>query len=150
MSEIGLDAVRNERRCAGKKSRLANPAPRSRLAARGRSFSWTDGWFRGGAEVDDWAFGLTDRARRPKPALSAVELSIREDPPSIRTSRDRSCPSPFVSYNGARTIRECLEGLRRLEYPNYEVIVVNDGSTDATAASAGEYDVRLINTDQTV
>src|SRR5256886_10764453 len=48
--------------------------------------------------------------------------------------------------NGARTIRDSLEGLRRLEYPNYEVILVDDGSTDDTAAIAGQYDVRLIRT----
>src|SRR5205814_2911897 len=33
-------------------------------------FSWTDEWHRGGADVDDWAFGLTDGERRPKPALA--------------------------------------------------------------------------------
>ena len=99
--------------------------------------------------MDDWAFALTDRARCPKPALSVVERAFEKIPFYPDLSR------PYLSvvvcsYNGARTIRECLEGLRRLEYPNYEVIVVNDGSTDATAAIAGEYDVRLINTDQKV
>ena len=51
------------------------------------------------------------------------------------------------AYNGSRTIRECLEGLMRLDYPDYEVIVVNDGSTDGTADIVGEFDVRLINID---
>jgi glycosyltransferase involved in cell wall biosynthesis len=51
------------------------------------------------------------------------------------------------SYNGARTIRDCLEGLLRLEYPNYEVIVVDDGSTDTTAAIAREYSFRVISTE---
>ena len=36
-------------------------------------FSWTDEWYRAGAEVDDWAFGLADRQRRPKRALRAVQ-----------------------------------------------------------------------------
>src|SRR5262249_7397729 len=31
--------------------------------------------------------------------------------------------------------RMLLEGLKRVEYPNFEVIVIEDGSTDATAAS---------------
>ena len=40
------------------------------------------------------------------------------------------------SYNGERTIRDCLQGLRKLDYPNYEVIVVNDGSKDRTETIA--------------
>src|SRR2546422_5503476 len=34
------------------------------------------------------------------------------------------------TFNGSRTIRECLEGIGELRYPNYETIVVDDGSTD--------------------
>ena len=49
------------------------------------------------------------------------------------------------SYNGQRTIRQTLETVTALDYPRYEVIVVNDGSTDSTAAIASEFpDVRLI------
>jgi GT2 family glycosyltransferase len=40
-----------------------------------------------------------------------------------------------------------MEGLRRLRYPDFEVIVVNDGSSDRTPAIVGEYDVRLISTE---
>jgi len=147
MSEIGLDALRNGDDMQAKSLDWQIRTTFSAGCAGAIIFSWTDEWFRGGADVDDWAFGLTDRARRPKPSLSAVERAFAEVPfyPDLL--------KPYLSvivcsYNGARTIRECLEGLRRLEYPNYEVIVVNDGSTDATAAIAGEYDVRLINTDQ--
>src|SRR5207245_2299668 len=61
-------------------------------------------------------------------------------------------PWPRVSvvvctYNGSRTIRDCLEGLARLDYPNYEVIVVDDGSSDATPAIAAQYACRLIRTE---
>src|SRR5205823_12899048 len=49
--------------------------------------------------------------------------------------------------NGARTIRDSMEALQKLEYPNYEVIVVDDGSKDATAAIASEYDCRVIRTE---
>lgn len=39
-----------------------------------------------------------------------------------------------ASYNGERTLKACLESLERLNYPDYEVILVDDGSTDATAS----------------
>ena len=51
------------------------------------------------------------------------------------------------SYNGGRTLGDCLEALCQIDYPDYEVIVVDDGSTDATPAVASEYDVRLIRTE---
>ena len=44
-------------------------------------FAWTDEWYRGGQDIDDWEFGLTDRQRRPKPALAAA----REAYPSGET-----------------------------------------------------------------
>jgi glycosyltransferase involved in cell wall biosynthesis len=47
-------------------------------------------------------------------------------------------------YDGGGTIRNCLESLVKLDYPNYEVIVVNDGSTDETEAIVKDYDFRLI------
>ena len=37
-----------------------------------------------------------------------------------------------ASYNGARTLKLCLESLQRLNYPDYEIILVDDGSTDET------------------
>jgi len=109
-------------------------------------FAWTDEWYRQGHDVEAWAFGLTHADRSPKPALDAVRKAFAElpFPPSL--------PWPRISvvvctYNGARTIRDCLEGLERVAYPDYEVIVVDDGSTDATAAIARQYDCRLIRTE---
>lgn len=109
-------------------------------------FSWTDEWHRGGFDIDDWAFGVTDRNRRPKPSL----LSIRKAFSEVPFAPDLPWPSISVvvcSYNGSRTIRGCLEGLRKLEYPNYEVIVVNDGSRDNTGEIAKEYGFRVITTE---
>src|SRR5205085_10877477 len=55
------------------------------------------------------------------------------------------------TFNGAGTIRECLDGLASLDYPDYEVIVVNDGSWDRTAgiveAFVDLHGFRLISTD---
>jgi len=45
---------------------------------------------------------------------------------------------PFVSiivanYNGKDVIKSCLQSLERLNYPSYEIIVVDDASTDNSA-----------------
>jgi O-antigen biosynthesis protein len=109
-------------------------------------FAWTDEWYRGGYDIEDWDFGLTDRRRRPKPALQAVRNAFAEVP----FPKDLPWPRISVvvcSYNGARTIQDCFEGLVRLEYPNFEVIVVDDGSTDATSAITLQYGFRLVSTE---
>src|SRR5207248_9968185 len=51
------------------------------------------------------------------------------------------------TFNGSRTLSECLGSFLWLEYPNYEVIVVNDGSTDATAKIAHSYGFRVRTTE---
>ncbi|MGI8605112.1 MAG: glycosyltransferase [Verrucomicrobiales bacterium] len=142
MSEVGFDALRNGE---DKQARVLDWQTRTAFRAGCAGaiiFSWTDEWYRG-AFITDWAFGLTDFERRPKPALTAVQTAFAETP----FPRARETPRFSIvicTYNGAATIRETLEGVRRLAYPNYEVIVVDDGSTDATAAMVAEFDVRLI------
>ena len=108
-------------------------------------FAWTDEWHRGGDDVEDWDFGLTDRRRRPKPALASVRNALAELP-FPQGSRGPSISVVVCSYNGSRTIRACLDGLRRLEYPDFEVIVVDDGSTDMTASIAHEYPFQVVRT----
>lgn len=109
-------------------------------------YSWTDEWHRGGNEIQDWDFGLTGRDRRPKLALATIRKTMGEVP-FPRESRWPRISVVVCSYNGARTIRECFEGLLKLDYPDFEVIVVNDGSTDETAAIAQGYGFRVISTE---
>ncbi len=147
IAELGLDSRRNGEQ---KQAQVLDWQIRTTFAAGCAGafvFAWTDEWYRGGYDIDDWDFGLTDRQRRAKPALTAVRQAFAGVPLPLHPDL------PFISvvvcsYNGARTIRECLEGLVKLEYPHYEVIVVNDGSTDLTAEIAHEYDVRLISIPQ--
>lgn len=49
-------------------------------------------------------------------------------------------------YNSAKTIRECLESIITQSFPDFEVIIVNDGSTDETTEivkSFSENDPRI-------
>ena len=107
-------------------------------------YGWTDEWGIFGTDVTGWSFGLTDHGRRPKKSLETVSKLYRGD---LYDSRKK--PWPMVSvvvccYNSATTIDECLKSLGRLQYPNYEVIVVDDGCKDNTAEIAQRHDVRLI------
>ena len=112
-------------------------------------FSWTDDWYAfSGAEgfqVDDWAFGLVDRSRRKKPAFWAVKNFYDGLlPPAL--PRYPKVSVIVCAYNGERTMDHCLDSLETLNYPNYEVVVVNDGSTDRTREIAERYAyIRLIN-----
>src|SRR5437667_372615 len=146
MAEMGLDSYRNgetvQAQTLGWQLRTAYSGGCAGLFV----YAWTDEWFRGGAEVEDWKFGLTDRNRQPKPALAAVRMAFGEVPFALHIPWPR-VSVVICSYNGARTIRDSLEGLQKLEYPNYEVIVVDDGSKDGTAAIAGEYHCRVIRTE---
>jgi glycosyltransferase involved in cell wall biosynthesis len=43
------------------------------------------------------------------------------------------------AYNAERTMDPCLASLERLSYPDYEVVVIDDGSTDRTLEIAQRY-----------
>src|SRR5262245_11078961 len=145
MSEIGLDSRRHG---LAAQARVLDWQVRTTFAAGcvgAFIFAWTDEWYRAGADVDDWEFGLTDRERRPKPSMAAVREAMAEVPFPKRLNWPR-ISVVVCTYNGAATIRDCLEGLLRIEYPDFEVIVVNDGSADGTPAIVREYGFRLIST----
>ena len=109
-------------------------------------FAWTDEWHRGEEEVTGWDFGLTTRDRRPKPALESVRRAFAE-PRTPRRARWPRVSVVVCVYNGEKTLADCLEGTARLDYPDFEVIVVDDGSTDQSARIASGFDVRLIRTE---
>jgi GT2 family glycosyltransferase len=104
------------------------------------AFAWTDEWWRGGRAIDDWAFGLVDAERRPKPVLQSVADVFSSVPFPATEPRSRPRVSVVVcAYNAAETLHECLTSLERLAYPDFEVIVVNDGSRDGTGAIARQH-----------
>lgn len=107
-------------------------------------FSWTDEWFTDGLDVTDWAFGIVKADRTPKLAYRALQPLLEGPgrPLHQRFSPTHSLPRVSVivcSYNGARTLRPCLESLEDLHYPDYEIILVDDGSTDGTQAIARDF-----------
>jgi O-antigen biosynthesis protein len=103
-------------------------------------FSYTDDWFTGGHRIDNWAFGVTDRDRNEKPAARALSRTWS----CVVSAGDRLWPKVSVvvcSYNGAATLEKCLQSLVCLDYPNLEVILVDDGSTDHTPEIAARFPV---------
>jgi GT2 family glycosyltransferase len=101
-------------------------------------FAWTDEWWVGDAAVDGWHFGLTRADRSPRPALGVAQKW------NGRTVRDIDFAWPTVSvvicaYNAAATIDECLRHTCALDYPGLDIVVVDDGSTDETAAIVGRH-----------
>jgi GT2 family glycosyltransferase len=144
LTELGLDSMRHGELAQAQALDWQIRATFEAGAAGAVVFSWTDEWFRAGSQVDDWAFGITDLNRNPKPAAHTLRKAFDETP--FGPAADWPKISVIVcTCNGARTLRQCLDGLTSLDYPNYEVIVVNDGSTDDTASISSEFPVRLIN-----
>lgn len=138
LTELGLDS-----RGAGVAAQAASVAAQLRTAfaagcAGAFVFSWTDELHRGGEAVTDGDFGLVDRDRRPKPALLATKRAFEAVPVALED--DAPAVSVVVCvFNAEAAIRECLEGVLALDYPRFEVIVVDDGSTDSTASIAAEF-----------
>jgi O-antigen biosynthesis protein len=145
MTELGLDSQRNGEHVQARMLEWQVHTAFAAGCAGTFVFAWTDEWYRGNEEVLDWDFGITARDRRPKLALEAVVRAFAEVP--VAQQRAPRISVVVCTYNGARTIRGTLEGLSSLPYPDYEVIVVDDGSTDDTAEIAQAYDVRLVRTE---
>jgi GT2 family glycosyltransferase len=155
LAEVGLDSRSHGEQ---KQARMLDWQIRSAFeagCAGGFVFAWTDEWYvsylssegtaTGGLEIDDWDFGLTRRDRNPKPALQEVRDAFAQAP----FGPDPTWPRISVvicTHNGSRTLPFCLRGLSELEYPDFEVIVVDDGSTDASAEIAKAFGFQVIST----
>jgi O-antigen biosynthesis protein len=142
LTELGLDSGGGEDRQADSLDWQMRGAMELGLAGT-TVFSWTDEWWVGGHKVEGWYFGVTRHNREPKPALQVLEGYYRRKPSDLREEWSRA--SVVVCAHQAQdTIEECLHSVTGLDYPNYEVLVVDDGSTDATAQIARRFPVRLL------
>ncbi len=131
LTEFGIDSMRNG---DAEQTRILSWQVRAAFAAGVAGtfvFAWTDEWFTGGHLIEDWAFGLVNRERQPKPALAAVARTYQGILPPALPHYPR-VSVVVCAYNAERTMEPCLASLETLNYPNYEVIVVNDGSKDRT------------------
>jgi hypothetical protein len=134
VAEVGADSIREGEDGQAVLTSMQIRAAFEEGACGAIAFAWTDEWWRGGHPVEDWAFGVVDKERQPKPAARSVAQAFADAP----YSSDQRGEWPKVSvvvcaYNAADTIDECLTSIERLTYPDYEIIVVNDGSRDATS-----------------
>src|ERR1700721_2629605 len=76
--------------------------------------------------------------RQPKPAFDEVKAQyLGHLPPSLE--RYPRVSVVVCAYNAERTMDACLASLEHLNYPDYEVIVVNDGSKDRTLSISEGY-----------
>jgi glycosyltransferase involved in cell wall biosynthesis len=100
-------------------------------------FSFTDDWFTHGWQIEDWSFGLTKRERdaagyrTTKPSFAAMK-NIFQRAPQVADVKLPKVSVVVCSYNGASTVESCLASMERIRYPDFEVIFVDDGSTDGT------------------
>ena len=139
LGEYGIDSIRNgEAEQAELVGMHLQEVFRAGLAGT-CVFSFTDDWFTGGHPITDWAFGLVDRQRAPKPASREVARVFQALSPLPALQRYPRVSVLVCSYNGSKTLDGCLTSLERLSYPDYEVVLVDDGSTDAVPEIAARH-----------
>jgi GT2 family glycosyltransferase len=122
LTEFGIDSIREGEMVQASTLSWQVRAALEMGAAGTVVFSFTDEWYTGGYDIANWAFGLVDRERRKKPAFQAVQRWY------------------VCAYNAEPTMAACLASLQDLRYPAFEVIVVDDGSTDRTGTIADGFE----------
>ncbi len=130
LGEFGLDTLRHtEEEQAQMLSWHTETVARSGLAGT-IFFAWTDEWFTGGHDITDWAFGLVKQDRTPKKAYHAVQKYWAGNHFLAPLPQWPKVSVVVCSYNGGKTLLGALESLDLMTYPDFEIILVDDGSKD--------------------
>jgi GT2 family glycosyltransferase len=148
LAEAGADSIREGEEGQAEITAMHVRAAFEEGACGAVAFAWTDEWWRGGHTVDDWKFGLVDTERRPKKAARAVADAFADAPFPAAVQRTWPRVSVVVcAYNAADTLEDNLRSLEQLTYPDFEIVLVNDGSRDRTGEIARQHPrVRVIDT----
>lgn len=138
IGEFGIDSLRE-----GEDTKCEILSWQIELCFRGGAagaivYSYTDDWYKEGGQVTDWAFGLTTLVRIPKPSFYVVQRQFFKAP-YFHAAIYPKVSVVVASYNGERTLEACLKSLEGLNYPEYEVILVDDGSTDGSSRIAARF-----------
>jgi GT2 family glycosyltransferase len=138
LGELGMDTLRHGE--MEQAEFLAGHLSEARLMGLAGAFvfSWTDEWHTGGHPITNWAFGVTHVDRFPKAAYHALREVFTSSPAALLPEAPR-VSVVVCTYNGGRTLDQCLRSLGELDYPDYEVIVVDDGSTDNVREIVGRF-----------
>ena len=137
ITEFGLDVATHGAAAQAQVMRWQHECLLNSGSAGGVWFAYTDEWYRGGRDVTGWQFGLVDRGRNERPAC-AVERELVAALPAPASPPRFSVV--VCTRNGDHTLRACLESLVALRYPDFEILVIDDGSRDATAEIAKSFD----------
>src|SRR5674476_149496 len=67
----------------------------------------------------------------------------------IMSSQEPCVSILILTKNGEKTIGECLEGLLKQSFRDFEILIVDSGSRDNTLQIASRYPVRVVKIPQT-
>jgi len=91
-------------------------------------------------EMMEYAFGFVSLYFLTYLLITYLEEEVEE--PATGSTPKVSVLIP--AYNEEGTIDETIRSVLNLEYPDFEVIVIDDGSTDGTGTRAGKFPIKLL------
>ncbi|HWL66425.1 MAG TPA: glycosyltransferase [Actinomycetota bacterium] len=106
-------------------------------------FAWTDEWAVNNKAVEGWGFGVTDTERRPKQSLEVLRRWTSLSIADLRNHWPR-VSVVICAYNAGEHIEQCLRSVANCSYPDLEVIVCDDGSTDDTLERARRFPFQVL------
>src|ERR1051326_563440 len=131
LGEFGIDSLREgeARKCEILEWQIEDGFRAGVGGAGGFKFSYD--WGEEGGQDGCLEMGLAPVSREPKDSFRVVQKTFSAVP-HFTLPRGPKVSVVVPCYNGDRTLKACLESLQKLNYPDYEIILVDDGSTDAT------------------